>query len=160
MSKFFVYCGSCILRVHELINKFLLFFSVLNERYCKFNNGPAFGNYRAPEEFDVKDLDEKIDLFSFGNNIYAMLTGLWNFYDIEDDDVMHEELIDGKLPYVDPRWKERSYIERRLVELTEKCWIYDPDERVDIFYAVEFLRETVRENNRLNAKKIDQQHVE
>jgi hypothetical protein len=79
-----------------------------------------------------------------------MLTGLWGFYDIEDDEETQEVLIDGKLPYIDPRWKERSYIERRLVELMEKCWIYNPDDRIDIFYAVEFLRETVREHQRLN----------
>lgn len=82
--------------------------------------------------------------------MYAMLTGLWGFYDIEDDEETQEVLIDGKLPYIDPRWKERSYIERRLVELMEKCWIYNPDDRIDIFYAVEFLRETVREHQRLN----------
>lgn len=100
-------------------------------------------------QFDEKDLDEKIDVFSFGNNIYAMLTGLWGFYDISDDQVTQEKLTDGDLPYIDPRWKERSYIERRLVELMEKCWIFDPDERVDIFFAVEFLKETVREYNKL-----------
>lgn len=47
--------------------------------YCKFNNGPAMANYRAPEEFAARNLNEQIDTFSFGNNIYAMLTGLWNF---------------------------------------------------------------------------------
>ena len=47
--------------------------------YCKFNNGPAFANYRAPEEFAALNLNEQIDTFSFGNNIYAMLTGLWNY---------------------------------------------------------------------------------
>jgi hypothetical protein len=26
-------------------------------------------------------------VFSFGNNIYGLLTGLWVFYDIEDDDM-------------------------------------------------------------------------
>ena len=31
----------------------------------------------------------------------------------------------------------------------ELCWIFNPEERVDIFYAVEFLRETVKEYNRL-----------
>lgn len=128
-------------------------YDVVNEKYCKFNNGGAFGNYRAPEEFDEKDLDEKIDVFSFGNNIYAMLTGLWGFYDIEDDEATQDELIDGKLPYIDPRWKERSYIERRLVELMEKCWVYDPDERVDIFYAVDFLKDTVREHNKMKEQQ-------
>jgi hypothetical protein len=32
--------------------------------------------YRSPEEFQGHDLDEKIDIFSFGNNIYG-LVGPW-----------------------------------------------------------------------------------
>jgi hypothetical protein len=29
--------------------------------------------YRSPEEFAKQDLDEKIDVFTFGNNIYALV---------------------------------------------------------------------------------------
>ena len=47
--------------------------------YCKFNNGAAFSQYRAPEEYAQRNLNEQIDTFSFGNNIYAMITGLWNW---------------------------------------------------------------------------------
>jgi serine/threonine protein kinase len=52
---------------------------LLGGEYCKFNNGEAFSQYRAPEEYAATNLNEKIDIFSFGNNIYAMLTGLWNW---------------------------------------------------------------------------------
>mmetsp|Transcript_9348 Transcript_9348/g.21083 ORF Transcript_9348/g.21083 Transcript_9348/m.21083 type:complete len:691 (+) Transcript_9348:93-2165(+) len=116
--------------------------------YCKFNNGPAFANYRAPEEYNSKamNLNEQIDTFSFGNNIYAMITGLWNFYDTDDDGVVHKKLIGGKLPYVDPRYNERSFGEKKLIELMEKCWVYDPDERISIFEAVNFLRKAIKEN--------------
>jgi len=57
------------------------------QEYCKYNNGRGYGNYRSPEEFDTRDLDEKIDVWSFGNNIYGLLTGLWVFYEDEDDGV-------------------------------------------------------------------------
>jgi hypothetical protein len=157
----------------------IMSWDLLKGEYCKFNNGEAFSQYRAPEEFAARNLDEKIDMFSFGNNIYAMLTGLWNWvskahgfgranalvnarafispvftdrlpylsqYDTDDDEVIQAELIDGKLPYIDPRYKNRSFAEKRLVELMEKCWIYDPDERVSSFEAVEFLRKAVRYN--------------
>jgi len=117
----------------------------IKEGYCKFNNGMAYGNYRAPEEFDAINLDEKIDTFSFCNNIYALITGLWNFYDTDDDEKVHEKLIDGKLAFVDPRWKDRSYEEGKLVELLPKCWAYDPDKRISIFDAVKFLRQAVQD---------------
>lgn len=47
---------------------------------------------------------------------------------------------------MDPRYKERSFAEGKLVELMEKCWKYDPDERISIFEAVEFLRKAVEAN--------------
>ncbi|KAL9182905.1 hypothetical protein ACHAXT_004184 [Thalassiosira profunda] len=119
---------------------------LLKGEYCKFNNGNAFANYRAPEEFAARNLNEQIDTFSFGNNIYAMLTGLWNFYDTDDDGVVQKKLIDGGLAYVDARYRERSFAETKLVELMEKCWIYDPDKRISIFDAVAFLRKAVKEN--------------
>jgi hypothetical protein len=52
---------------------------LMNNEYCPFNNGLIYGNNRAPEECSALDLNEKIDLFSLGNNIYAMITGLWMF---------------------------------------------------------------------------------
>eukprot|EP00984_Skeletonema_dohrnii_P034455 scaffold33563_cov137-Skeletonema_dohrnii-CCMP3373.AAC.2 len=117
----------------------------INGSYCKFANGAAFGNYRAPEEFAAINLDEQIDTFSFCNNIYALITGLWNFYDTDDDGEVHKKLIGGDLAFVDPRWKDRSYEERKLVELLPKCWAYDPDERISIFDAVKYLRQAIDE---------------
>lgn len=59
-------------------------------------------------------------------------------------------MIKGELAYVDPRFKERSFAEKKLVELMEKCWIYEPDDRISIFDAVTFLREAVAENEAKN----------
>jgi hypothetical protein len=30
--------------------------------------------YRSPEEFAASDLDEKIDVYSFGNNLYGLVS--------------------------------------------------------------------------------------
>jgi serine/threonine protein kinase len=57
----------------------IMSWDLLRGEYCKFNNGNAFSQYRSPEEYAARNLNEKIDIFSFGNNIYAMLTGLWNW---------------------------------------------------------------------------------
>jgi len=73
--------------------------NVKEKRYCKYNTGASFGNvrigctglhwsvcmtrfltvcnllsqYRAPEEFAAGDLDERIDVYSFSNNIYCLV---------------------------------------------------------------------------------------
>jgi Protein tyrosine and serine/threonine kinase len=93
-------------------------------------------------------LDEKIDIFSFGNNLYALLTGLWNFYDNDNDDEVQKFVIDGKRAFVDPRWKERSYIESKLVDVMEQCWEHNPNNRIDIFTVIQLLQEIQVESNK------------
>lgn len=120
--------------------------------YCAYSNGSCGGNYRAPEEYAVRDLNEQIDVYSFGNNIYSLLLGLWVFYDVDDDEVVQKKVIDGTRAFIDPRWKKRTYIESELVELMEKCWLPDVNERIDIFGAVKRLREIKAEDERRKAK--------
>jgi serine/threonine protein kinase len=115
------------------------------QEYCMYNNGFAYGNYRSPEEFNGKDLNEKIDIFSYGNNVYGLLTGLWPFYENEDDDFAQRQVIDGKTSYIDDRYRERSYGEGKMVNLIEQCWQFKPEDRPDIFEIVRFLRRALEE---------------
>jgi len=115
------------------------------QEYCMYNNGFAYGNYRSPEEFNGKDLNEKIDIFSYGNNVYGLLTGLWPFYENEDDDFVQRQIIDGKTSYIDDRYRERSYGEGKMVNLIEQCWQFKPEDRPDIFEIVRFLRRALEE---------------
>eukprot|EP00536_Pseudo-nitzschia_multiseries_P002046 jgi/Psemu1/283451/fgenesh1_pg.27_\ len=118
------------------------------KKYCRYYNGDCGGNYRAPEEYDQGYLNEQIDVYSFGNNIYGLLTGLWVFYDTDDDATVQKKVINGTRAFIDPRWKERSFIESKLVEVMERCWLDDPNERMDIFQAVKRLREIKEEHER------------
>lgn len=63
-------------------------FDPAKQEYCKEYESQGYGNYRSPEEYANQGVDEKIDVWSFGNNIYALLTGLWIFYEDQDDDVV------------------------------------------------------------------------
>lgn len=90
-------------------------------------------------------MNEKIDIFSFGNNIYSAMTGLWPFYENEDDEVVQKELIDGKTAFIDDRYRSRSFAEGKMVELIEQCWRYNPQDRPDIFEIVRFLRNAIQE---------------
>ena len=67
-------------------------------------------------------------------------------YDTDDDGVVQKKLIDGETAFIDPRYKERSFAEKKLIELVEKTWIYDPDERINMFDAVAFLKQAIKEN--------------
>lgn len=123
------------------------------QEYCEYDNGHGYGNYRSPEEYGEKPLLEKHDVWSFGNNLYALLTGLWIFYENTDDEVVSEKIVNGTTAFIDDRYRKRSYIEGRMVELVEKCWTYERDKRITIFEAVDFLRDTVKEHERRGGKK-------
>lgn len=110
--------------------------------------------YRSPEEIRDDYLDEKIDVYSFGNNLYGLLTGLWPFYENNDDEVVQGKLSEGQRAFIDDRYRNHSYGEGKLVELIERCWIEDPTKRVDIFDAVRFLREAVEENKKFHDSRI------
>jgi hypothetical protein len=60
-----------------------------------------------------------------------------------------KKVIGGKTSFIDPRYRERSFIERNLVEIMEKCWVYEPEDRIDIFEVIRLLREVVAENEKL-----------
>jgi len=110
------------------------------EAYCRYSNGLSYGNWRSPEEFKGKELNEKIDIFSLGNNLYGLLTGLWVYYENEDDTVVQKAVVAGSRAFIDERYRTRSFAERKLVEAIEKCWEYDPDKRINIFALIKFLR--------------------
>mmetsp|Transcript_31945 Transcript_31945/g.70203 ORF Transcript_31945/g.70203 Transcript_31945/m.70203 type:complete len:592 (+) Transcript_31945:254-2029(+) len=116
--------------------------------YCKYVNDGAYGNNRAPEEWWKRPLNEQIDTFSFGNAVYMLLTGLEPFYTVDDDKVVHEKMKRGATAYIDDRYRTRSFAESKLVDLIELCFKYDPEERITIFEAVNFLRKALEENEK------------
>jgi serine/threonine protein kinase len=105
--------------------------------------------WRSPEEYYDKPLDEKIDIYSLGNNFYALLTGMGPFYEEAHSDGVIKKVKAGMKPYIDQRFLERSFAEKKLAEIMVLCWEYDPVKRPDINTLVQVLREAVEENLRL-----------
>jgi serine/threonine protein kinase len=97
--------------------------------------------YRSPEEFRGDFIDEKVDVYSMGNNIYTLLTGLWPFYESSIYAYAIKRVKSGIRPYVDERYRKRSYIEAKLVEIMEKMWAQEPTDRPDIFEVLSLLKE-------------------
>lgn len=111
------------------------------KKYCDFF-ASFNGNYKAPEEHKGDFTDESCDIFSFGNMIYNLLTGLYPHYDLIRGKDIRKRLVAGELGHVDARYLNRSYIEGRLVQLMQKCWKFHPKDRISAFDAVKFLQET------------------
>jgi serine/threonine protein kinase len=155
------------LKIQDFNRAEIMLWNEDDQDYCRYLNGPGHGEvsqrqnctmhlgsirlmellllsqWRSPEEYHDKPLNEKIDVWSLGTSMYSMLTGLLPFYDVESGSEVRRRVRKGKTPYIDPRYKNRSRAERKMVEAIERCWEYDPDERIDIFGVVKILREGV-----------------
>lgn len=88
-------------------------------------------------------LDEKIDVYSLGNNIFALLTGRRVWLGRRDQKKeMRKYSVATKAFF-----KKKSFVERKLAEIMIRCWDFDPATRPSIFDVVEFLRDTARQDN-------------
>lgn len=87
------------LKLNDFNRAEMMFWNEKDKEYCRYRNNPGHGDvsslrvesahasidlthriplslqWRAPEEFFDKPLDEKIDIWSLGNNMFALLTG-------------------------------------------------------------------------------------
>lgn len=96
-------------------------------------------------------------MFSLGNNMYALLTGLYPFYDSESDTVAKNRVKHGIKAYIDPRYlKERSLAEAKLAEIIDRCWAFKPENRPSIFEVVAFLRDALKQVREESGKHSDQ----
>lgn len=136
------------LKLNDFNRAEIMLWNEKDQEYCRYINHPGHGDWRAPEEYFDYPLDEKIDIWSLGNNMYSVLTGVYPFYDTLETKEVQKKVKAGEVPYIDERWRTRSYAEGKLVELIERCYAFKPDERIDIFDTVRFLRDAVEENTR------------
>lgn len=138
----FLFDQSGMLKFNDFNRAEIMLWDEQKQDYCRYRNGPGGGNNRAPEEYYDKPVNEKIDVFSFGNGVYGLLTGLWPFYELDEDHEteMQEKLKRGETPFVDPRYHNRSFEEGILVDIMNATWAYDPDDRPDMISLVTKLR--------------------
>lgn len=124
-------------------------YSEKRREYCKYKNGIGHHDWRSPEEYMNRPLNEKIDVWSHANNMYVMLTGLQPLPYHCSEKGVREGLVKGETNYVDPRWANHSYAEGALARIIEPCFAWNPDERPSMGELVVQLREAVAENRRL-----------
>ncbi|KAL3903565.1 MAG: hypothetical protein SGILL_010398, partial [Bacillariaceae sp.] len=131
------------LKLNDFNNGHVMRYDLKRQEYCT-RHSMYGGTWRAPEEYDGGAQDETKDTYAFGNGIYAMLTGLWPFYNDEfngvDTDTIEDAIIAGKRPFVDERYKQQSFIEKMLVEIMETCWAQDRKDRPSMTWVAEILR--------------------
>ncbi len=81
--------------------------------------------FRAPEEYKMEEQTEKIDVYSLGNAIFSILTGLYPFNDMEMKDAQ-KRVVDGETPSIPLEYVKSNHpIDKALVQAIQMCWVYD-----------------------------------
>lgn len=145
LSQFLVNSDSTVVKLNDFNRAEFMLWDDKKKEYCKYNEGEGNGNWRSPEEYFDHDLNQQVDVFSLGNNMYSLLTGLWIFYDEDDSEKVKKRVKAGQKPYIDPRYKERSLAEAKLADIIDKCHSYYPEDRPSVFEIVKILRDALKE---------------
>jgi serine/threonine protein kinase len=135
------------IKLNDFNNGHLLEWSCEYETYCEYRTYFEGGIYKAPEELDEdckKGSNKGTDVWAMGHAIYGLLTGLGPYYRTFSHSRIREMVREGRKPFIDERYRSRSLIEARLVEVMEPCWEFEAAGRPSIFDIVKHLRETKR----------------
>ncbi|KAL3935701.1 MAG: hypothetical protein SGBAC_008829 [Bacillariaceae sp.] len=76
LSQFLLNKDKTMLKINDFNRAEFMLYDDSKQVYCKYFNGAGNGNWRSPEEYKDEPLNEKIDVWSLGNNMYTLLTGL------------------------------------------------------------------------------------
>jgi len=120
-------------------------------RYCRWRaGGPGDGTLRSPEENIDAPLTEKIDVYSLGNVLYAILTGrrVWEHYDYDERVRRISEGITMRIPrpYREEAPSSPRTASGALVRVIEACWTHDARNRPSAFEVVEMLERAVADH--------------
>ena len=91
-------------------------------------------------------MTEKIDIYSHGNVLYSILTGLMvnRKYTISQ---AHSRIKRGVTEEIDVEFfVSRSPAEQALVSIIQWCWTFNEEERPSIFEVVAYLEDEVKKN--------------
>jgi serine/threonine protein kinase len=135
------------IKLNDFNNALIPKWNPAGQRYCKFRVSYDY-IFRSPQKLKHRDTDESADVFALGLIMYTILTGFMPFYERPNWDASIQALKDGEKPFIDPRYRNRSLIESRLVDIMEATWAYDIQDRVNVFQVVRGLRDTVKEYER------------
>jgi serine/threonine protein kinase len=101
----------------------------VNRTVCGFEVNSNPGKFRSPEEYAYEVETEKIDVYSMGNVLYSIISGMMPFEGLKSEKAM-KAVMEGKRPKI-PRDVEESddIAIQAILSATKACWIHDPKDR-------------------------------
>ena len=93
-----------------------------NEAY-NMTGGTGTLIYMAPEVILREAYTEMVDIYSFGVILWQMTSGMTPFVGMQESDYMNEVVLLGNRP------KIPEYLPASMIQLIERCWERNPQQR-------------------------------
>ena len=92
-----------------------------------------------------------------GNTIYSLLTGLEPFSQYDDNGEneaveIQRKILKGEQSFIDPEYRNGSFVESKLVEIIEATWEIFGGRRISMFDVSSFLKETKEEYSSMKTR--------
>lgn len=100
---------------------------------------------RSPEEYSEAELDDKLDIYSAANVLYAILTGEEAWYDYGKTETQ-KMVMRGVKPAIRDQYRETE-TDRVIANLTELAYKLDPRERISAAELVAALEDIAIKTN-------------
>jgi hypothetical protein len=97
---------------------------------CPFRIPTAPGKMRAPEEYDLADLDEQLDVYSTANVLYAILTGEPAWDEDSSSDEVQRKIRKGLQPLIPEKYQISGSADEVLADLIVRAYAVNPRERI------------------------------
>jgi hypothetical protein len=111
--------------------------NVTNEK-CRIRIPSAPGLERSPEEYLLKEVDEKLDVYSLGNVLYSILTGTKPWRD-EGSNAVKIKVRNGKKPHIDEAFRKDGTSDAAFAVLVNLAYELDPALRISAAALVDEL---------------------
>lgn len=102
------------------------------------------GKVRSPEEYRYNPQSEKVDVFSFGHVLFAILDDHYPFHDVSSADTK-TYVIENKMPALSAFLQDsKDSIEMALIEAIRMCYEWDQYKRSTARQISDFLRSAMQ----------------
>jgi hypothetical protein len=110
---------------------------------CGFDVAKNGGEYRSPEEYAYEKETEKVDVFSLGNVLYFLLTGIepWEGVNLKDVYKFVKAKQRPKIP--DEIYNNPGVFERCMIRAMENAWIHDKNDRPSALQVANIIKEGI-----------------
>jgi len=129
------------LKMNDFNRAFFIAFDRKTGSPCTFRVGNNPGKFRSPEEYNYFGESEKIDVYSMGNVFYSLMTELWPFQELTENQAQ-DKVIAGDRPPIAMENTTDPYA-MAMIHVIKMCWMHHPSQRPSVKDVIAYIEKAM-----------------